>query len=290
MKWYFATNNKSPHLFPLIKGAVLSAVKNTTLKPCFIYDGKEDEFTKWLKKYNVEIIYHRVSFYEKLKSHFDEKGLITASGAFLRCDIPMLEKEEDFVLYTDCDVLFLKDSLMTFNPDYFACAPESHKTDYKNFNTGVMVMNIKKLKEDNEDFISFICNNLDKLKTFDQAAFQIFYKNKLTRLPLEYNHKPYWGKNKNAVIAHFHGSKPTDYTSEESLKYMPYSSFCLYKKNPQAYDFYLDLFKSYYPEIEYCTASIEKLKTKIYPVCKKSKKSLLEKIKNRLKIIKNSVF
>lgn len=281
MKWYFACNDKSPDFYPLIKGAVNSALENTFLEPHFIYDGAENELTEWLKEKNVKIINHRISFYEELGNHYNENLLNIASGAFLRCDIPVIEKEDEFVLYTDCDVLFLKDFESSIKPEYFACSTQFDKKNFRDFNTGVMLMNVNKLRESHEKFTKFIVENLNVLNTFDQTAYQIFYNGKNTKLPVIFNHKPYWGTDENAAILHFHGAKPTDFTSDEALKIMPH--YNLYKKNPVAYDFYLSLFKKYCPEIQYNQDAIKKLKSGVYPLVKPKGTSLMIKIKQRAK-------
>lgn len=285
MKWYFASNDRSEKFFPLIKAAVTSALENTTLEPIFIYDGEENELTNWLRERNVKIIPHRVSFYDKLKEVYDEAQLNIASGAFLRCDIPIIEKNEDgdnIILYTDCDVIFLKDFELPVKPDYFACSSQTSKTNFQNFNTGVMLMNVEKLKESHEEFTNFITQNIKILSAYDQTAYQIFYNSKNTKLPIEFNHKPYWGIDDNAFILHFHGPKPTLFESDEELKNL-YSGYNeLYKKNPKAYDFYLDLFKKYYPEINYDKLSIEKLKNSLYPLIKGRKNPVGKRIKSKL--------
>ena len=68
MKWYFASNNQSPGYNYMIKAAVKSALKNTSLEPHFIYDGTPDELTTWLERKSVNVIYHRASFYDHLAS------------------------------------------------------------------------------------------------------------------------------------------------------------------------------------------------------------------------------
>lgn len=282
MKWYFACNDKSPDFSPLIKAAVNSALENTTLELNFIYDGKENELTQWLREKGVNIVHHRVSFYEALKNHYNEPLLNMASGAFLRCDIPIIEKEDDFVLYTDCDVLFLKDFKTDLEPKYFACSTQFDKKNFRDFNTGVMLMNVKRLRESYEKFSQFIVKNLNVLNTFDQTAYQIFYSGKNTKLPTKYNYKPYWGIDENAVILHFHGAKPNAFESEDTLKSLPYVHYSLYQKNPASYDFYLDLFKKYYPEIKYDEEAIQKLKSGVYPLIKPKPTALIIKIKNRI--------
>lgn len=282
MKWYFACNDKSPDFFPLIKAAVNSAMKNTDLEPHFIYDGEENELTQWLKEHRVKVIHHRVSFYDALEKHYDAKMLAIASGAFLRCDIPTIEKDDEIVLYTDCDVLFLNDFKIDIRPKYFACSSQVSKNNFTDFNTGVMIMNVKELRKSHEKFCSFIVKNLGMLNTFDQTAYQIFYGGKNTNLPTIYNHKPYWGVDKNAVILHYHGCKPTTFTSDEALKNLPYTHYQLYKKNPKAYDFYLDLYRNYGPEIRYSMSGMENLKKGLYPFDKGGKTPLINRIKTKL--------
>lgn len=284
MKWYFACNDKSERFYPLIKGAVNSAIQNTTLEPNFLFDGEENEFTQWLREKGVNVIHYKSSFYDELEKFYDGGFLSTAAGAFLRCDIPIIEKVDDFVLYTDCDVLFLKDFDISKieKPKYFACSTQSSKRDFNLFNTGVMVMNVKKLRESHRDFVKFITSNFEKFKTFDQDAFQIFYGKKNTKLPVKYNHKPYWGIDEEAAILHFHGSKPTTYTDDEKIKNMHFAYYDLYKKNPAAYNYYLDIFRKYNPEIEYNFEAIEKLNNGIYPLVKPKQSPILTRVKTRL--------
>lgn len=284
MKWYFACNDKSERFYPLILAAVESAFENTTLTPCLIFDGEENDLTRTLRGKGVEIIFHRVSFYDDLKSFYDEAALNIASGAFLRCDIPIIEKEDDFVLYTDCDVLFLKDFDFSSlkHPDYFACAPQTNRRNYFDFNTGVMVMNVKNLRESHEKFVKFIKNNLKKFSAYDQSAYQIFYNVKNTKLPPKFNHKPYWGIDNDAVIVHFHGGKPVDFSNEEVLKRFPREYVSFYRKNPEAYRYYLELFSEYYPEIEYSKEGFKKLESGEYPLVMPQKNSFWKRIKSRV--------
>src|SRR5574344_461561 len=285
MKWYFACNDRSPQFYPLIKGAVNSAIKNTTLEPNFIYDGSENEFTQWLREKGVNIIFHRSALYDALEKYYDDFALNIASGAFLRCDIPLIENDDEFVLYTDCDVLFLKDFDYEniAKPEYFACSAQFGKKDFVCFNTGVMYMNVRKLKEDIDDFFEFIKHNFKLLKTFDQDAYQIFYNKKNTELPIKYNHKPYWGRDKEATILHFHGPKPTDFENDEKIKKFNMDYCILYNNSPSGYKYYLNVFTEYNPEIGYDKDAIKKLNDGIYPLVKPPKNPLSKRLKNRLK-------
>ena len=70
-------------------------------------------------------------------------------GHWLRCDIPDLETEDEFVLYTDIDVLFMKNLPKKVPaPKFLACAPEHSRDDYSYFNSGVMIMNVPAFRAD----------------------------------------------------------------------------------------------------------------------------------------------
>ena len=180
-----------------------------------IYDGAESEFIQELRGLGVTIISHRLSFYDFVAIYQKENKpdhseyLQFASSAFLRVDLPLLFPGDDFVLYTDCDVIFLKEpSVGTLRPAYFACAPERTRGDAKHINTGVMLMNIAALREDHAAFCGFIKENYPSLISYDQGAYIAYYNGKNDLLADELNWKPYWGTNKDAEILHFHGPKP----------------------------------------------------------------------------------
>lgn len=282
MKWYFASNSASVSYVPLIKAAVESAIKNTTLEPHFIYDGEPDELTSWLENRGVKIIYHRSNLYPELLNHYDEFALKIASGAFLRCDIPVIEKEDDVVLYTDCDVLFLND--VNFenspHPEYFSRSSQFNKYDFSDFNTGVMFMNVKKLAESYDVFLKFIASNIDNLIAFDQGAYQRFYGRKNEPLGVKFNHKPYWGIDEKAIILHYHGPKPIHFVTDNDLMNFNPEYYKLYKKNPLAYEYYLELFKTYSPQFSYDNEAVQLLKRGDYPLIKKFKRPFRQRLRN----------
>lgn len=215
MKWYFALNNKSENYRYLAKVAVQSAAANTSLRAHCIYDGGPDEFTSWLESHGVEVIYHRVSFIEALEDYYPADKIVTASGAFLRCDIPIIEEEDDYVLYTDCDVIFLRDVSAADlpRPKLFACSTEFKTDDWSYFNSGVMVMNIRNMREDHAAFTSFIKGSLPEINGYDQEAYNQFYGKNFDKLDPIYNWKQYWDRSEHARIIHFHGPKPKEVNS-----------------------------------------------------------------------------
>lgn len=217
-KWYFSLSEASldrrDHGWrSLARVAVTSALKNTSLRPYMLYDGQDSEFTGELRAMGVIVILHRVSFYEQLVEAARARGpdyLGIALGAFPRVEIPWVEKEDDVVLYTDCDVVFVGDPQFAFTPEYFAAAPQTSQTDYDNdLNSGVMLLNVRRLRQDLPRFINFITDHLSNGSPgFDQENYRRFYKGKWDRLDLTLNWKPYWGENPAAKIVHWHGAKP----------------------------------------------------------------------------------
>lgn len=215
MKWYFAMSessiDRSDHDWRgLMRVAVKSARMNTTLVPHMLYDGVRNEFTKEMEQLGVTVIPHRVSFYDRIAEFAknDLWHLNIASGAFLRLEIPLIETEHEFVLYTDCDVQFLKEpDLSGLRPEWFAAAPQTNIAGYDDMNSGVMLINVPAMKADLPAFLNFIDSNLH-WGLLDQDVLREFYGNRYTPLNPTMNWKPYWGYNPDAKIVHWHGPKP----------------------------------------------------------------------------------
>lgn len=230
----------------LIIAAVKSATEHTHLRAHLIYDGTANAFTKNLEELNVRIHHHRVSFYDALveRAAGSEEYLSIGSGAFLRVEIPLIEKEDEFVLYTDCDIMFLRaPGILDCRPSFFACATQFSKTDYENdMNTGVMVMNVAALRDDLPAFTSFIKANLSSgWPGFDQEHYRRFYRGRWGRLPIEANWKPYWGTNPEAEILHWHGPKPAAVSRKlkDTSFGMPASWEQLFQEQSNSYRWYM---------------------------------------------------
>ncbi|HTZ35443.1 MAG TPA: glycosyltransferase [Stellaceae bacterium] len=215
LKWYFAANlNAFRHFFEQIAVAVKSARANTPLRPCCLVDDRagldemRDKLT-WLEQSGVQLIFRRAALFEIVRAHFGEQADIF-SGHWLRCDIPILEDEEDFVLYTDIDVMFRRYiDLSNERPPFIACTPEQEQNDLSYFNSGVMVMNIPALRAARDELIATLHARLPNMEPHDdQGMFNATFRGRWTRLPNTYNWKPYWGFNPDAAIVHFHGPKP----------------------------------------------------------------------------------
>jgi lipopolysaccharide biosynthesis glycosyltransferase len=259
MKWFFAVSEVSmdhhDHDFrALIRSAVNSARANTQLVPHMIFDGEEGAFTREIRDLGVTVIRHRISFYDRLEAAQRAQRpdwtsyMFVASGALLRLEIPLLEQSDDFVLYTDCDVIFLKDPVLDHvRPGVFAVAPERQRGSHEDMNSGVMVMNLPRLRADLPTLVTFLCENFTTVNGFDQEAYRHFYKGAWSALTPDHNWKPYWGVNPEAVIVHFHGPKPPairklmadpDYGAPDVWRQ-------LYFQNPESYAPYFHLWETF---------------------------------------------
>ena len=230
MYWFSGVNNHDKNKYQsyikMYTVAVLSAKKtNPNIKPYLILDGEVDEYLENLEDLGVTIVSHKSLFYDSLLSHY--KTNTTAFGAFLRIDIPKIcEKlniEDDYILYTDNDVLFMDDvsKLNELTPNYFMASGEFDKNFVPSLiNTGVMWVNWRNMKEIYDEFVFFIKLNLSKFQTYDQDAIRMFFKDRIESLDFNYNYKPYWGYSDEVKILHFHGPKPT-FTDNE-YKNFPY--------------------------------------------------------------------
>ncbi|GAA4491052.1 glycosyltransferase [Gluconacetobacter tumulicola] len=212
MKLYLALNENgtSGEIALHTKLAVLSARKYTNLDIKMLYIGRKNGFTEWLEEHNVEVIMQELPYYDLIKK-LTEEGLynLNTVGHWLRTNV-CLETKDEFVLYSDIDVLFRMEPMVKYlSPEVFCAAPEFNKDQWNYFNAGVMLINAKKLKEEYHSFEHFLRENIAKY-TYgfnDQSAYNIFYRHRWEKLNLNLNWKPYWGINRNAQIIHFHGSK-----------------------------------------------------------------------------------
>lgn len=228
MKWFFALAEGCPgfsYYADMIKVAVHTALRHTSLRPHFLYDGQENELTQWLRGQDVTIIKCRTFLDQdlaRLRGGNDEANIrSTSRGIMLRIELPQLGARlglGERVLYTDCDVFFRGDvapDLKANRCRYFAVGPESDPQDYLHMNTGVMWMNLPGLRTVDAEFREFVRQNLGRFQhlAWDQGAYREFFAPNESnilwdRLPAELNWKPYWRYNPGAKIIHFHGPKP----------------------------------------------------------------------------------
>ncbi len=215
MRWFFALNEASATFWDyanLAQVAVHSARRNTSLQPVCLYDGTDNPLTAWLEKLGVPVIRRR-TFLHRWVTNLAP----IPRGAYLRLEIPAVCREQGWddthALYTDCDVVFLRDpseELAALQPQFFAAAPESDRADFTRFNSGVMWINLPALAAEHDALQATIKAHLAEAiaPPYDQAALQRHFAGRTDPLPLGLNWKTYWGSATDAAILHFHGPKP----------------------------------------------------------------------------------
>ena len=214
MKWYFGLDaagiDGDTGLHARL--AVLSALSVGGLEPHCLYAGERDAFTAWLEARGVVVHLIFPRFSQVIRDRALDGGYsLKFMGHWLRSQICLIEHSAPMVLYTDCDVVFLKTvSFGTVPPPTIACAPEFSVDDWSYFNSGVMLMNLDQLRQDYDAFERFAIAGIrsDYSWNFrDQRGYNEFYKDRWSRLDPLCNWKPYWGYDPTASILHFHGPK-----------------------------------------------------------------------------------
>ena len=215
MRWYFAVDEAGGlgGAGALAKTAVLSARAVGGLSPRLLYHGNETSFTSWMRANGVEVIPTTPSFLPQIRAA-EAAGIYRAHsiGHWLRVEIPLVETQEEVVLYTDCDVIFLR-APAPQAPRVLAAAPEFRRDNWNYFNAGVMLLNVPALRQSYDAFTSHIVTRINSSQSYtydDQVALNEAYRGHWERLDLAMNWKPYWGYNRDAAILHFHGPKPED--------------------------------------------------------------------------------
>jgi lipopolysaccharide biosynthesis glycosyltransferase len=191
---------------------VRTARRHTQLEPVCIYDGEENALTAWLAAARVPVI-RRSTFLGAITIEFPP----IARGAYLRLEVPAICRErgwtDRFVLYTDCDVMFVRDVTPLLDglaPRFLAAAPEGDRTDLVRFNSGVMLINVPAWEAELPALTDTFRRNMAEALAppYDQALLQRHFAGRIDPLPNELNWKPYWEQNAAAAILHFHGPKP----------------------------------------------------------------------------------
>jgi len=243
LKWVFVVNSMTPAYYYLIQLAVSSALEKTSLIPVCIFTGKKTWIYNWLEDQGVRIIMHQPAWRGKLREAYEVakrqqlhitstnyKSYESMLATFLRFDLPILGLGDDFVLYADTDILFLRDiTLTSFNslPEWFMIGAEAEKDRCKTDdgqlsfgNAGVMLFNVPNMKSSHQIFVDWVFSprniasglHFKELGPLDQGAYNTFYNREMDcKTSPFFNWKPYWGPNSDAAILHFHGPKYLDY-------------------------------------------------------------------------------
>ena len=150
--------------------------------------------------------------------------------AYYRLLIPDFIPELDKILYLDCDVKVKNSLKELFNVelDDFCLAAVPDVGEYqqcrrlglkKYFNSGVLVMNLSKLREIKftEKLFDWVDIHKEELKFYDQDVINMYFPGKIKELDLKWNcqgnfiNKNFNNIIKNACIVHFISSEKRDF-------------------------------------------------------------------------------
>lgn len=270
MKCYFALSDDVSNndvYYWMFVATLNSAKRNTTLDLHCLYDFRktnvenieDDRIYQLLKKYEVKIHLSTIDFEDDLLQVYTDEYLkkcnVTKSSLysrFLRFMIADVENDDEYILYADTDVLFLKDiTLDSFPslPKTVGVCPEFEDTyNYSNFNAGIMLINMESYKSAKKELYNYLKKKVRaKIECCDQGYLNELYQDNFEKLPNIYNWKPYWGINDAAKIVHLHGLKPRVDFSDVECRFIPFVSQLMYE-NPDAkygWFYYFNLFATY---------------------------------------------
>lgn len=215
MRWYFGIDEAGGlgETGTLARQAVLSAHTTGGLEPVLLYYGARTQFTAWMERHGVRVLDIQPQFLPMFEAA-QAAGTFQpyTIGHWLRLEIPRIEQEHEFVLYTDCDIIFLhRFDLSQVHPKIFAAAPEMLPTNWNYFNSGVMLLNVPAMRATYPDLEAHIKHGITspgRYRYDDQIALNETYRGQWNRLDPLFNYKPYWPFNDRAAILHLHGPKP----------------------------------------------------------------------------------
>lgn len=258
-KWYFCINERGfEPAMDQLRAATMSARANTGLKAYCLYSGTNPHHRNILTRLGVEVIHHTPSFEDALRQGYGDK-FDTFNGHWLRVDLPLIEQEDETVLYTDTDVMFLRHPELETTPRQLAAAPEFDRANRRYFSSGVMVLNIPRMRALHGEFVAAIRKRLTGRFSYpahDQESYNRFFRASLLnrlrgrdfdRLPARFNWKPFWGLSDEATIVHFHGPKPGNIRLFEQGHWAPHQEnyVKLWKREPEAYAEYASQWEAF---------------------------------------------
>ena len=200
---------------------------------------EKDRFYRLVQEQGA-IVIHRDenSFQEILNQYYGYHPPSLRQGPFLRMDIPTIILEhrlfdiegvctdDDTVIYTDSDVLFLNLTQTSLeeakdivngsgNSSAFVAYGPEHKKNEVSVNTGVMLFSPGNFGRHLADILEFGSTHNFEFQSLDQGLLNAYFDTKPTLrafLPFEWNYKCYWGypdaTESPPRIIHFHGPKP----------------------------------------------------------------------------------
>lgn len=204
---YITDNNYVMPAIVSITSAIMNKNENSIYKIYIIGVSINEENKKILNEFiakNInDKIYIEILHFNQLYNFDDDYPYYTdaSSASIFKFDISNILFDFDKVLYLDCDTIILKDLSEFFNIDineYYAAVVKDYigseilKFHYKlgikdYFNSGVMLLNTKLLRENNikEILFDYRSKNYDEL--MDQNTLNYVFNNKVKFIEPRYN-------------------------------------------------------------------------------------------------------
>lgn len=213
IKWVFTMIAGASQLaIHHMKVAVMSAIANTTLVPYCLYypvdwtsshpPQETSDAEQWLLDKGVVVIRHRPSWVWKVQPTLSSGALQTMIAKFMRFDIPVVGFTDNYILYTDIDIMFMRDlrweDLGKQLPELFLMGSDIKVAgDARDGNAGVMLLQIDHLRRLYNSFIDWVFKAEDIKKGFEGGhvvdLYQRYYSGNITLVdkPL-FNWRPFW--------------------------------------------------------------------------------------------------
>jgi hypothetical protein len=210
MKLYMCINERSLDGYAEhLRAAINSASNIGALEPHILFDGDPARLARAIGHERYAVHFCKSALWREIQETDEVTGWTrqVAEGALMRLEIPIIEKEDDVVLYTDADVIFTGAVRLKEKPAFIAAAPGHNPLIWEDICSGVMLLNIRNLRGQYDAYLACARENLGKPHFYDQEVLNAFFTGRFDRLDLEYHWKTYWGSNPFARIVHFHGPK-----------------------------------------------------------------------------------
>jgi hypothetical protein len=211
LKLYLCVNDKSlDNYADDLRVAINSAIWIAKLEPHVLFDGAPERLRGVVGHGDFVIHSCHSAILDKISATPATDGWHphVAEGALLRLEIPLIEKDDEFVMYTDCDVIFTrKVDYRSIRPKFIGAAPGHNPCNWEDICSGVMILNAPNLRKEYRNYMDVAARNLGVPHFYDQEVLNCYFKGRFDRIPLEYHWKVYWEPNPLARIVHFHGLK-----------------------------------------------------------------------------------
>ena len=197
---YAGTRN----LYKTMWVAVRSLLANNTIDRVFLLI-EDDTFPFYLPENVKAINVSNQKFFPEDGANYKSKWTYMA---MIRVALSKMFPREDRVLWLDCDTIVDDDisELFSINMDgyYFAGVKEHKKAGWENYiNTGVLVMNLDKIRRNGLDDQLITMLNKRSLECPDQDAINQLAQGKILFLPSCYNVCPFTEPPETQKIVHF---------------------------------------------------------------------------------------